>query len=66
MDGQLFVTWLAIGLAGAYVLLRVGRAWRGLRGGSSCGGGCGCPKTRAGAAEQPPLVVPEQLKMRER
>jgi hypothetical protein len=64
MDGQMLFTWCAIGLAGAYVLLRVGRTWRGLRGGNSCGGGCGCPKTRTGAPQQAPLIEPEQLKMR--
>jgi hypothetical protein len=66
MDGQLLLTWLAIALAGVYVLLRVGLAWRGLRGGASCGGGCGCPKKSADAVEQPALIKSEQLKMRQR
>lgn len=65
MDGQLLITWIAVGLAGAYVLLRIGRTWRGMRGGKSCGGGCGCPKTRA-VPEQAPLIESEQLKMRRR
>ena len=52
MDGQLLLTWFVVGLAGAYALLRVGRTWRGLRGGKNCGGGCGCSKTLA-APEQP-------------
>ncbi len=64
MDGQLLLTWFAIGLAGVYLLLRIGRAWRGRRAGASCGGGCGCPK-RADTPEAPPLIEPEQLKMRQ-
>jgi hypothetical protein len=66
MDGQLVLTWFAIALAGAYVVLRIGRTWRGLRGGNSCGGGCGCPKTRVGIPEQLRLIEPQQLMMRRR
>ncbi len=62
MDGQLFFTWFAIGLAGAYILVRIGQAWRG---GKSCGGGCGCPTARA-VPGQSLLIAPEQVKMRNR
>jgi hypothetical protein len=65
MDGQLVLTWIAIGVAGVYVLARVGLAWRGMRGGKSCVSGCGCPKSRS-IPEQPPLIAPDQLKMRRR
>ena len=66
MSGQLLATVIGIGIAGAYLLSRGWRAWRGLKGGA-CAGGCGCSK--ATPAETQPAVVlipPEQLTMRPR
>ena len=63
MDAQLLLTWMAIGLAGTFLLLRGRRTWRALRGGASCGGGCGCPKE---SQAEPTLIAPEQLTMRQR
>jgi hypothetical protein len=63
MDGQLFLTWLLIGLAGAYLFWRGRRAWQASKGG--CGGGCGCSKSVASKAE-PALIAPELLTLRPR
>ena len=63
MDGQLYLTWFAVGLAAVYLVMRGRRAWRAMKGG--CSGGCGCSK--AGESKpQPTLIAPEQLTLRQR
>jgi hypothetical protein len=61
MEVQLALTACVVGLAAGYVLLRCVRAWRWLRAGANCTGGCGCAKT---PDQQPALIAPEQLKLR--
>jgi hypothetical protein len=62
MVWQLPVALLAIAVAAGYVLLRCWRAWRGTK--SGCGGSCGCAKSTANAENQPALIQPEQLVLR--
>ena len=63
MDTQMLFTWIAIGIAAAYLGLCVRQAWRG----GKAAGGCGCAKQSAAKEEQqPPLIAPEQIRMRRR
>ena len=55
MDGQLIGTLIVVGLAGAYLLQRGWKTWRGLRGGG-CSGDCGCAETRP-ANEAKTLII---------
>jgi hypothetical protein len=63
VDWQTPLTWLTIGLAAVYLVMRGRRAWRGTK--TGCGGSCGCSKD-ARSKEQPTLIAPEQLTLRSR
>jgi hypothetical protein len=66
MDGQLLAAAILIGVAGAYLLVRGWRTWRGLKGGD-CAGGCGCAKTTPGNEKTGGVLIPsEQITLRKR
>ena len=63
MDAQLVLSLLLIGVAAAYLVRRGIRAWQPPK--SGCTGGCGCSKATT-ANQQPALIAPEQLTLRQR
>ncbi|MBI3821464.1 MAG: hypothetical protein HY289_02165 [Planctomycetes bacterium] len=61
MDWQIVLTSLAVALAGAFLLWRGWRMWRGSK--TGCSGGCGCAKTDV---KKPAIIAPEELVLRKR
>lgn len=62
MNAQMLITWISIGVAAAFLVINLVRAWRG----KGCKGGCGCAKSAPAAKQQPTLIAPEDLKLRSR